>query len=79
MIKILSALALTIVVPLALLAACYFVAKIPLVQRYFDIDDDDALLIRVGAGLVVILSFIICPICILVVFAGLFNAFYGLL
>ena len=79
MIKILSALALTIVVPLALLSASYFVSKIPLVQRCLGIDEDDPLLFRVTVGLLVILSFIVFPTCILIALAGLFNAFYGLL
>lgn len=79
MLKILIAAALTVGVPIALLMACYFVAKIPFVERCFDVDKNDPFIDRVSAGFTAIAVFILAPVSGLILLLSLFVAFYNLL
>ena len=79
MLRIFAAAALTIGVPIALLMACYFVAKIPFVERCFDVDENDPLFDRVSAGFMAIAVFTALPVGVLILLISLFVAFYNLL
>ena len=79
MLRIFTAAALTIGVPLMVFMACYAVSYIPFVKRGFDLDENDSLFTRVCVGFVVIVICIVFPIAILFVLLVLFVAFYGLL
>ena len=79
MLRIFAAAALTIGGPTALLMACYFVSKIPFVERCFDVDNNDPIIMRVAAGFIAIAICIIIPVGILFSLISLFVAFYNLL
>ena len=79
MLKTLIAVALTIIVPVALLSACYAISYIPCVQRMLGLDDDDPLLLRVCAGVAFVSICIILLVTTLFVLLSLFIVFYGLL
>ena len=83
MIKILAALALTIVVLLALMFVCYLMTYIPFVKRGYEIDENDPITTRILYGLEFIATCIVAPVFlllpVLVPLCALFIMLYALL
>ena len=83
MIKILAALALTIVVLLALMFVCYLMTYIPFVKLASEIDENDSIIKRTLYGLAFITACIFTPVCllfpVLVPLCVLFIMLYDLL
>ena len=79
MLKTLIAVALTIIGPLILLAACYAASYIPYVKRKLEVDDNDSLLMKVCAGYLAIATCTVVPMAVLFLSIVLFNVIYGLL
>lgn len=79
MIRMLAAAALAVGLPMIVLVVCYAVSRIPLVRRWFDVDDTDPLVMKVCVGFLAIAICIIIPVVLLFMFMSLFIVFYGLL
>lgn len=79
MIRMLVAAALAVGVPMIVLAVCYAVSRIPLVQRKFCLDDNDSLVTKVFVGFIAIIIYIIVPVALLFLFISLCVMFYGFL
>lgn len=79
MMKIFVSAALTVVVPVIMMAVCYAVSCIPPVKRMLDVDENDTLFIRIAIGFTVITTCILGPVLILILLLSLFVMFYNLL
>ena len=79
MIKILAALALTIGGPAILIALCWLVSRIRVVERLFGIKSDDSFFERVYGGFNILVLFILVPVTIAVLLIKIFLTVYGLL
>ena len=79
MLKVFIAAALTIVVPMIMMAVGYAVSCIPPVKRMLDVDDDDSIFIRACEGFAVITICILGLVFILILLIALFVMFYNLL
>lgn len=79
MIKILAALALTIGGPVILIALCWLLSMIGVIERFWDVKEDDSFFERAYVGFGTLVIFVLAPMTVIFLLIKIFITVYCLL